>query len=211
MSERMSDEPERELVDSLSVLLEVPPQSAEEIWNEFFPRMIRLAKRKLADMPCRDFDEEDVAQSAMNSFFKGHELSKFDRLNSKDEMWRLLATITARKAIRQRRRILSQKRGGGDVRGESVFGNIGSGDQSAFVGLADIRDERKMPENTEQILLTCEDLLAKLSDDKLRQTAILRLQGYTNQEIADEMNCSVARTKQRLQRIRELWHDATED
>jgi RNA polymerase sigma factor (sigma-70 family) len=207
----VSTKPDSDLIDSLSALLHVTPQTAEEIWSEFFPRMLRLARRKLADLPRRESDEEDVAQSALKSFFRGRELNKFDRLDSRDEMWRLLATITARKAIRHRRRHLSQKRGGGGVRGESLFEQNTSGESSAGMGLAHMRDERKMPETTEQILLTCEDLLGRLGDDNLRKTAVLRLEGYTNQEIATELNCSVARTKQRLQRIRELWQDELPD
>lgn len=196
-----------DLTGSLCELLDVAPQTAEEVWTEFFPRLIGLARKRLADLPCRDFDAEDVAQSALKSFFRGQQEDRFGRLTSRDEMWRLLATITARKVTRQRRRMMADKRGGGDVRGESVFLRPGSGEDSTVPGLGGISGGHKMPETIEEILQTCGDLLEQLPDDKLRRTAIMRLEGYSNQEIADELNCSVARTKQRLQRIRELWGD----
>lgn len=202
---KIMSENEDRLAESLSEILSVAPESAEEIWAEFFPRMMRLAKKKLADLPRRDFDEEDVAQSALNSFFRGKNEGRFDRLDSKDEMWRLLATITARKATRQKRRYLADKRGGGGVRGESIFVRAGQNDDSINPGLAAMRDENLMPETTEEILNTCQHLLDLLPDEKHRQTAIFRLEGYANQEIARELGCSVARTKQRLQRIREIW------
>jgi RNA polymerase sigma factor (sigma-70 family) len=200
-------ESQNSLADSLSELLEVAPQTAEEIWREFFPRMIRLAKKRLADLPNRMCDEDDVVQSAMNSFFRGQAAGKFEQLDSKDEMWRLLATITARKTIKHRRMHYSKKRGGGVVRGESIFGTLATDDQSASAGLAGMRDARTTPETTEEILRTCDSLLTMLPDEKYRRTAVLRLEGYSNAEIAAEMNCSVARTKQRLQRIREIWQD----
>ncbi len=194
------------LSNALSELLETTPENAERIWEEFFPRLIRFAKKKLTDMPTRTFDEEDIALSAMKSFFRGQEAGRFDELTSKDEMWRLLATITARKVIMQRRRMLTEKRGGGEVRGESVFMQVGQSADSTFAGLASFSDENLLPETTEEFLKSCEHLLAKLTDEKLRQTAILRLEGYSNQDISDQMKCSVVRTKQRLQRIRQIWN-----
>ena len=53
----------------------------------------------------------------------------------------------------------------------------------------------------------CEELLKMLPDDKHRRTAVMRLEGYSNQEISEELQCSVARTKQRFQRVREIWAD----
>lgn len=194
-----------ELSTSLGELLEKAPQEAERIWAEFFPRMLRLAKSKLSGMQLRTFDEEDIALSAMHSFFRGKNDGRFERLDSRDEMWRLLATITVRKVTAQRRRLLADKRGGGATRGESIFFNPGQADSSMIAGLGNFSDERLLPETTDELLKNCEDLLAKLDDEKLRQTAVMRLEGYSNQEISDELGCSVARTKQRLQRIRELW------
>ncbi len=174
------DPSEDELASSLGELLETTPATAEEIWAEFFPRLIRLARKKLADLPLRDFDEEDVAASGLKSFFNGRQENRFERLNSKDEMWRLLATITARKVTARRRRMMTEKRGGGDVRGESVFLVPGQDGGSVMPGIGGQADDNQMPETTEQILATCSGLLDRLGDDKLRATAIMRLEGYSN-------------------------------
>ncbi len=129
-----------DLSQSLGELLERAPEEAEQIWAEFFPRMLRLAKAKLGGMQLRTFDEEDVALSAMNSFFRGKNEGRFERLDSRDEMWRLLATITARKVTAQRRRALSDKRGGGATRGESIFFNPSGTDGSMIAGLGNLYD-----------------------------------------------------------------------
>jgi len=199
-----------DLSSSLGELLDKAPQEAEAIWAEFFPRMLKLAKSKLGGMQLRTFDEEDVALSAMNSFFRGKNDGRFDRLDSRDEMWRLLATITVRKVTAQRRKAMADKRGAGATRGESIFSNPANADSSMIAGLGNFSDDRLLPDTTEEILKNCEHLLEKLDDEKLRRTAIMRLEGYSNQEISEELGCSVARTKQRLQRIRELWGELPE-
>lgn len=199
-----------DLSSSLGELLDKAPQEAEAIWAEFFPRMLKLAKTKLGGMQLRTFDEEDVALSAMNSFFRGKNDGRFDRLDSRDEMWRLLATITVRKVTAQRRKAMADKRGAGATRGESIFFNPANADSSMIAGLGNFSDDRLLPDTTEEILKNCEHLLEKLDDEKLRRTAIMRLEGYSNQEISEELGCSVARTKQRLQRIRELWGELPE-
>jgi DNA-directed RNA polymerase specialized sigma24 family protein len=199
-----------DLSSSLGELLNKAPQEAEAIWAEFFPRMLKLAKVKLGGMQLRTFDEEDVALSAMNSFFRGKNDGRFERLDSRDEMWRLLATITVRKVTAQRRKAMADKRGAGAIRGESIFFNPANADSSMIAGLGNFSDDRLLPDTTEELLKNCEHLLEKLDDEKLRRTAIMRLEGFSNQEISDELGCSVARTKQRLQRIRELWGDLPE-
>lgn len=194
-----------ELSISICQLNNVSELDAERIWNDFFPRLKRYAQKRIRNMATRVFDEEDVALSAINSFFRGHAAGRFDDLAGDDEMWRLLVTITARKVTAQRRKQLAAKRGGGEVRGESVF--LAAGESELSDGLAQIMDENRMPESASEVAETCKDLLAVLPNEKLRETALLRMEGYTNKEISDQLKCSVARTKQRVAQIKDLWRD----
>lgn len=73
----------------------------------------------------------------MRSFFAGIAADRFDRLASRDDPWALIAVITLRKAIRQMRRLLSLKRGGGRERGESVF----AADSGGLAGTHDRGDD----------------------------------------------------------------------
>jgi len=104
-------------------LAEGDDDTAQEIWNDYFGKLVALARQKLGGIPRRDYDEEDVAISAMNSFYQGMVQHKFDHLHNRDDLWRLLVTITVRKAAARRRSYFAQKRGGGRVRGESIFGH----------------------------------------------------------------------------------------
>ena len=42
-------------------------RAPEEIWRQYFEKLVRLARRRLGEMPKRAVDEEDVALSALNS------------------------------------------------------------------------------------------------------------------------------------------------
>src|SRR5437867_5602457 len=85
--------------------------AAQYLWEGYFRRLVGLARAKLHDLPRRAADEEDVALSAFASFCRGVEGGRFPQLLDRHDLWRLLVTITARKALRLARDERSQKRG----------------------------------------------------------------------------------------------------
>lgn len=44
------------------------PAAAQALWDRYFAKLVRLARQKLEDVPCRMADEEDVVLSAFDSF-----------------------------------------------------------------------------------------------------------------------------------------------
>jgi DNA-directed RNA polymerase specialized sigma24 family protein len=182
-------------------LAEGDAEAAEKIWNDYFGKLVRLARRKLEGIPNRDSDEEDVAISAMNSFCQGLAQHKFDNLHNRDDLWKLLVTITARKATAKRRSYFAQKRGGGQVRGESVFGHQGEEQD----GLANILGAEPTPELAVSVAENCRQMLDQLQDETLRQIALWRLEGYRTEEIAVKLGCVRRTVERKLERIREIW------
>jgi DNA-directed RNA polymerase specialized sigma24 family protein len=51
----------------------------------------------------------------------------------------------------------------------------------------------------------CEQLLARLPSDELRQIALRKLEGYTNEEIGGQINTALATVERRLRLIRKHW------
>ena len=51
----------------------------------------------------------------------------------------------------------------------------------------------------------CRELLAKLNDADLERVVLLKLDGYTNQEIADQMKYSRRTIQRMLNIIKEIW------
>src|SRR3954463_3922180 len=92
--------------------------AAQPLWERYFAQLVRLARARLRATPRTDADEEDAALSAFDSFCDGAAHGRFPSLADRDELWRLLVVLTARKAAAQARRQRRQKRGGGRVLGE---------------------------------------------------------------------------------------------
>jgi RNA polymerase sigma factor (sigma-70 family) len=177
--------------------------AAQAIWERYFEKLVRLARKRLENIPRRAADEEDVALSAMHSFCRGAAVGRFPHLDDRYDLWRLLVTITARKAVAQIRRHLAQKRGGGQVRGESVF--VCPDEMEAEGGIARILGEQPTPELACQLAETCRGLLDRLPDQDLKKIVLYKMEGYTNEEVAKAMDCVERTIERKLARIREMW------
>jgi DNA-directed RNA polymerase specialized sigma24 family protein len=188
----------------LGPLKEGDPQAAQELWNRYFQKLVRLARKKLEGAPKRMADEEDVALSAFNSFCEGAAQGKFPRLDDRDNLWRVMVVITARKASRFAERERRKKRGGGNLVGESVFA---SGDQDIAAGMQQVVGGEPTPEFAAQFAEEHERLLSLLDED-LRQIAQWKLEGYTNEEVAQKASCGVRTVQRKLNRIRMEWMEA---
>lgn len=199
----MSDENEP-ISQWLSRLQEGDERAAEVIWGEYFEKIVRLARRRLGELPRRAVDEEDVALSAMNSLFRGAGAGRFPKLADRHDLWKLLVTITARKAIKQQRRHFAEKRGGGMVRGESVLNRRGADDQQRG-GIEQVLGREPTPELAEMISETCRSMVEELGDDMLQQIAWLKLEGYSCAEMADQLKCSKRTVERKLERIKQQW------
>jgi DNA-directed RNA polymerase specialized sigma24 family protein len=115
----------------------------ERLWDRYFARLVRLAAARLPAHTRRSFDEEDVALSAFQSFCDRAGRGQFPQLSDRDDLWRLLATITVRKALDTMRQQTRKKRGGGQVLGESAL-LVGAENDSA--GLAEVLGREPTPE-----------------------------------------------------------------
>lgn len=203
LSELVSKDEHQEAVEWIEDLAKGDANAATTLWEEYYERVVKLAKKRLDPRQRRISDEEDVAVSVMKSICAGMEAGKFPDLKDSDSLWRLLCVMTKRKVIRHAKHELRLKRGGGQVRGESVFGGAG-GDSNAF-GLAAFGDDGEFGQ---QLLEQTEWVFEALGDDQLRCITEMKLAGHTNEEIAIEMNCNVRTIKRRLQTIRSILADA---
>ena len=179
--------------------------AVETLWQRYREGLLRIARHRLGDHRRRSADEEDVVLSAFKSFCLGAVAGRFPDLEDRQSVWKLLVTITLRKASAELKRQFAQKRGGGHVVGESVFGPVD--DSSSAQGLADFPDDQLCPDLAAMMNAQCEQLFDRLKDATLRQIALGKLEGYTNQELAGQMNCSLATIERKLRRIRHKWQD----
>jgi DNA-directed RNA polymerase specialized sigma24 family protein len=178
--------------------------AAQRLWEGYFPRLVGLARKKLRAMPRRVADEEDVALSAFDSFCRGANQGRFPRITGRDDLWPLLVTITARKALQALRHQGRQKRGGGAVRGESAF-QAAPGGAEEEPGLEQVVGTEPTPEFAAQMAEECERLLGALTQGDLREIAVWKMEGYSNEEIAAKVGCVPRTIERKVALIRTLW------
>ena len=144
--------------------------------------------------------------SAFDGFFRGVEQKRFCRLDDRDDLWQVLVMLTDRKTVDHRRHELAAKRGGGTVRGGSVFADH-QADESHQPGLSQVIDNEPTPEFAAQCTEQLEQLLASLGDDTLSRIALAKMEGYTNDELVRNMGMSLRSIERKLRVIRRAWQE----
>jgi RNA polymerase sigma factor (sigma-70 family) len=179
------------------------PAAAQPLWERYHRRLVALARQKLQSARRREADEEDVVQSAFHSFFQGVARGRFPQLNDRDNLWRLLVVITARKALDQLARQHSKRQGGGTVQGEPRISPGESGRDEAAI--EQVVGEEPTPEFAAQVAEQYQRLLDLLGDDTLRRVAVWKMEGLTNDEVAARLDCSRRTVARKLETIRIIW------
>ncbi len=170
-------------------------EAARRLWDCYFDRMVSLARAELRSRRREAVeDEEDAALIAFDSFCRGLARGRFEKLHDSDDLWRLLALLTVRKARDQLERQSARKRGGGRV---------------SVVEPPDLRDEldhlagrEPTPELAAMVADEYVHLGNDLGDESLRRVLDLRMDGYTREEIAERLGCAVRTVGRKLEMIR---------
>ena len=170
------------------------------LWEAYFARLVQQARRKLAGRVSAAADEEDVALSAFDSFCRRAREGRFPELDDRDDLWKLLIAITARKSLNVIRHERQQKRGGGRVVSASSL--AAEKDADAF---ADLLGREPTPALAAQVAEECGRLLDGLQDAELRAVAVAKMEGRTNAEIKEQTGWSIAKVERKLQLIRRKW------
>jgi RNA polymerase sigma factor (sigma-70 family) len=176
----------------------------EKLWEQFFPQLVALARQRLAGSRMAEGDEEDVALSVLNSFFAGAAENRFPDLRGSDNLWRLLSWMTHRKVIDWLRHHGRQKR---QALGESALQHFPG---STPDGMAQVVDPNPPPE-LEVILIDELRRLVHLLPENMQSVVTLKMDGFSNLEIAEHLGCSLATVERRLKMIREIWRAASDE
>ncbi len=153
----------------------------------YFDRLVQLARKRLQDLPGMAAYDEDVA---LRSFFslcqRVRDPARPLELTSRDDLWRLLATRTISRAIDLiRRHKPGEVPGGHDVE--------------------QLLTREPTPEEAAEMADEARRLLALLDEPELRQIALWKVEGFTDEEIAAKLDCVPRTVRRKVQRIRLLW------
>jgi DNA-directed RNA polymerase specialized sigma24 family protein len=185
-------EPPGTVTGWIGALKENDPDAAQRLWDAYFRRLVDLARVQLRDASRRAADEEDVALSAFDSFFRGVERGRFPHLDDRDDLWRLLVVITFRKARNLAKHERRASRGSGQV---CMLSDLAE----------DVADGEPSPELAARAADECRWLLGLLRNESLRSVALLKMEGHTNEEIAAKLGYVRSSVDRKLQAIRQIW------
>jgi DNA-directed RNA polymerase specialized sigma24 family protein len=203
---RMPSPEEGSVTHWIAALKQGDADAAQRLWGRYFDQLVRLARTRFGTAPRGAADEEDAALSAFHSLCTGAARGQFERLDGRDDLWRLLVTITVRKVLGQVRHQRTRKRGGGLVLGEAEL--AGSGPDVVGGGLDLLAGSEPTPEFAAMLEEQYRHLLEVLPESSLRDVARLRLEGYTGEEIAVRLGCNRRTITRKLELIRQTWSEA---
>jgi DNA-directed RNA polymerase specialized sigma24 family protein len=189
-------EPDPSVSQWLRQVQQGDPAGAQRLWERYFSQLVRLARGKLSGVALGVSDEEDIAISAFASFCRHAERGRFPDLADRNDLWRLLVVMTARKAAHVLRDEMRDKRGGGLDR--------------AAIEIDAVIGAEPSPEFAAQCADELRRLLDRLRDPDLCVVAVSKLEGFTNDEVAERLNCAPRTVERKLQLIRQVW-EASDD
>jgi DNA-directed RNA polymerase specialized sigma24 family protein len=166
--------------------------AAEELWQLYIKRLVALAQARLGSFPQHVADPEEVALSAFASFARRARQGQFPRLRDEQDLWCVLLTITTRKSRNLIRYLRAGKR---DIRKE----------EHDAADLDEVLGTGPSPETVAEISDGWRRLLEILPDQALRDVAIWKIEGYTNDEIARMLGRSAETVRRKLRAIGEIW------
>lgn len=166
-------------------------QAAELLVGAYYDRLVGLAHQRLAGIPPQVADDEGAVISALRSFFSGVQDGQFRQLEDQQDLWRLLATLTARKAIRQLRVHWKKSGEAGQVeRGRSV---------------SELLARRPTPDQDAMLMDQCQRCLDAIDEPQMKQIVLLRLEGCDTREIAEQLQIHLRSVQRKLKLIEAIW------
>jgi RNA polymerase sigma factor (sigma-70 family) len=159
----------------------------------YFDRLVQLARKRLQDLPgMANYDEDLALRSFYSVYRRVRDPARPLQLTGRDDLWRLLATRTISRAID-----LIRRHRPGEVPGAC--------DPKQLL------TREPTPEEAAAMADECRRLLDLLEEPELRQIALWKVEGYTNEEIAARLDCVPRTIERKVSRIRLLWKHEWED
>ena len=80
-----------------------------------------------------------------------------------------------------------------------------AGSSAPEAALEQIEGLEPTPAFAAQVAEECRRLLERLDSPELRSVALLKVEGYSNEEIAAQLGCGLRTVERRLRLIRSIW------
>ena len=155
--------------------------------SAYFDRLVRLASKRLRNLPGLGGYDEDLALRSFHSVYRRlRDPARPLDLAGRDDLWRFLATRTISRAID-----LIRRHRPAEVPGDE--------------DVTQLLTCEPTPEEAAEMADECRRLLNSLQEPELRQIALWKVEGYTHEEIAARLDCVPRTIERKVSRIRVLW------
>ena len=170
--------------------------AAEIVFDRYARQLARLAERHLSRRVAQRVDGDDVAQSVFRTFFRRTERGDL-RIHSSDQLWKLLVTITIRKAQMQGRRHGAGKRDA----------TLEANDSVALLAAIDREpgpdEARILDDEIERVLRTVPEHERGL----YRQVLELKLAGHSNRDVVGQLNLQSRYIDRMIARLQDRFEE----
>ncbi len=179
--------------------------SAQGLWSHFANRLLCIAAHALRGYSY-SLDEEDIVSIVFALFCQQIRTGRLASIDSEESAGRMLAIMVAQKVATLIERERRQKRGGGRVVTESALGSR----------LPDGFNLDHFPEPihscvSETLPLWLLDRLQDLGASSHQLIVLRKFEGYTNEEISQELGCGLRTVERHLQEIRKHLAHSNQD
>jgi DNA-directed RNA polymerase specialized sigma24 family protein len=165
--------------------------SARLLFEFYRDRLLALARKRLGDADRKMRDEEDIVGEVLAQFLIAGRQGQLPIINSRSDLLRMLSDRVNKRTKNLIRDTNREKRGGGKVASES---DLVTAEGRPSGGLDSLPGASRSPDadliDLEQLRALHERIIACMPNDKLREYAMLWLEGLTPAEIATRKKVS---------------------
>jgi RNA polymerase sigma-70 factor (ECF subfamily) len=169
------------------------PDAAAKLFSRYVDRLVALARRRLSQSMASRVDPEDIVQSVFRTFFGRLQEGRF-QLEQQDDLCKLLVRITVHKTLRQVAFQTAAKRNPAAEAGQEDANR-----DELFAVLA----REPSPEEAVLFLDQLETFLSHLNPEE-RRILEMKVNGYSNDDICNELKIYDRKIRRVLERIRGL-------
>ena len=102
---------DQHLTEWIERLRDGDSEAKEIIFRQHFEQLVRYARKRLKGLPSRERDEEDVALSVLDTFIRRINDGQYTWVADREDLWRALYDVAAKRVAKEFRRQLAEKRG----------------------------------------------------------------------------------------------------
>jgi DNA-directed RNA polymerase specialized sigma24 family protein len=177
------------------------PQAIQKLVERYFRKLSEYADKKLSRRLRLSEDGEDIAILVLHAIAKNSQLGQFPNLQHREDLWLLMILLTQQQVIERHREAKEIGASGFAIQ------NMTDLLEKYNCSLDDFLENDSGRDRFFEIMDCWNELLKTFDDDRSRDIARLKLQGFSNREIASILSLVPKTVDRKVQHIMQRWQD----